>query len=300
LEPTSIPYAAEEAPAKVNLALHVVGQRTDGYHLLESLVSFSADAGDRVSVSSGRASDELVVDGPFAGQVPCGPDNILLRAARFARDRVAAVGLALPPLAIRLEKRLPVAAGIGGGSADAAALLRIIGTAIPAAGEALAADCVALGADVPMCLSGRPALVTGVGEHVEPVARMPELPILLVNPGIAVATPDVFRALVDRNNPKLPPLPPGGFSDVAALAAWLAATRNDLEAPAALIAPSIDQVTAELRAAGAAFARVSGSGATVFGLFADRPSLHRARSLLEAAYPRWWVSNPPSTELTAA
>nr|WP_203565917.1 4-(cytidine 5'-diphospho)-2-C-methyl-D-erythritol kinase [Aurantimonas aggregata] len=296
----ALPAAAGDAPAKVNLALHVVGQRTDGYHRLESLVTFVAEARDRVSVTPGGDDDTIVVEGPFAASVPDGADNILLQAARFARARVAAFGLALPPLAIHLDKRLPVAAGIGGGSADAAALLRIISNACPVASAEIAADAVTLGADVPMCLTGRPALVSGIGEHVEALAPLPDLPILLVNPGVAVATPAVFRALASRDNAKLPLLPPDGFRDAVALAAWLGQTRNDLAAPATTIAPAIAEVTDALRAAGALFARVSGSGATVFGLFADRPSLHRARLGLKAAYPSWWVSDPADTELTTA
>ncbi|MBB4002940.1 4-(cytidine 5'-diphospho)-2-C-methyl-D-erythritol kinase [Aurantimonas endophytica] len=300
MTPAAIRDAADDAPAKVNLALHVVGQRPDGYHLIESLVTFVAGVADRVSVTPGGDADTLVVEGRFAASVPGGAGNILLQATAFARDRIAALGLTLPPLAIRLDKRLPVAAGIGGGSADAAALLRIIVDACPAARAVIAAEAVTLGADVPMCLAGRPALVSGIGEHVEALAPLPDLPILLVNPGVAVATPAVFRALASRNNPKLPPLPPEGFRNAVGLAEWLGETRNDLAAPAITIAPGIDRVTAELRATGALFARMSGSGATVFGLFADRSSLRRAGRGLKAAYPSWWVSDPADTELTAA
>lgn len=300
MTPLAIRHASADAPAKVNLALHVVGRRSDNYHLLDSLVCFVPEASDVVAIAPGSGADGLVVDGPFAASVPCDAGNILLRAAGFARGRLAELGFALPPLAIRLDKRLPVAAGIGGGSADAAAFLRLMTDAVPAARDVLAADCVTLGADVPMCLAGRPALVSGVGEHVAPVTGLPDLPILLVNPGVAVATPDVFGALTNRENPKLPALPTEGFADPAALADWLRTTRNDLEAPALALAPAIDAVAAELRASGALFARVSGSGATVFGLFADRALLHRARIALAAAYPQWWVSDPADTELTAA
>ena len=296
----AISHASADAPAKVNLALHVVGQRSDGYHLLESLGCFVPEASDRVSVKPGRAADQLLVDGRFAAAVPCDAGNTLLRAAGFARARLAEFGHALPPLAIRLDKRLPVAAGIGGGSADAAAFLRLMMDAVPSAREALGAGSVALGADVPMCVAGCPAVVSGIGDDIVPVTGLPDLPILLVNPGVPVATPDAFRALTNRENPKLPPLPPEGFANAAALAGWLGATRNDLEAPAVVIAPAIDAVAAELRASRALFARVSGSGATVFGLFADRASLHRARLALKAAYPQWWVSDPADTELTAA
>ncbi|KKN86458.1 hypothetical protein LCGC14_0268570 [marine sediment metagenome] len=293
LPPLAIPPTRLLAQAKINLALHVVGRRADGYHCLESLVVFAADTGDSITVApSPDAEDRLEVGGPFAVDVPVGADNILLRAASFARTLLAERDLALPPLAIHLDKRLPVAAGIGGGSADAAALLRMIADRVPDAARRLTHESIALGADVPMCLDGRAALVTGIGETVSPLAVLPPLPLLMVNPREPVSTAAVFAKLPRCDNPALPPLPPGGFPDIAALATWLSQTRNDLEPTAVDMVPTIDAVRERLIAEGARFARMSGSGATVFGLFEDAGHMRRARSRIKAAYPEWWVSGP--------
>ncbi|HEY9057820.1 MAG TPA: 4-(cytidine 5'-diphospho)-2-C-methyl-D-erythritol kinase [Aurantimonas sp.] len=291
MPPLAIPPTRLLAPAKINLALHVVDRRADGYHCLESLVVFAADTGDRVTVApASAAQDRLEVGGPFAAFVPAGADNILLRAASFARTVLAERDLALPPLAIHLDKRLPVAAGIGGGSADAAALLRMIADRAPDAAKRLARESIALGADVPMCLDGRPALISGIGETVSPLTGLPSLPLIMVNPRAPVSTAAVFARLPRRDNPPLPPLPPGGFPDIAALATWLSRTRNDLEPTAVDMVPAIATVRRRLIAEGARFARMSGSGATVFGLFEDEDHMRRARSRIEAACPGWWVS----------
>lgn len=291
MPPLAIPTTRLLAPAKINLALHVVGSRADGYHCLESLVVFATDAGDRITIAPSPATeDRLEVGGPFAADVPAGADNILLRAARLARTVLAEETLALPPLAIHLDKQLPVAAGIGGGSADAAALLRMIADRVPDAAERLARESIALGADVPMCLDGRAALITGIGETVSPLAVLPSLPLLMVNPRAPVSTAAVFARLPRCDNPPLPPLPPGGFPDIAALAAWLSQTRNDLEPTAVDMVPAIGAVGERLLSQGARFARMSGSGATVFGLFEDEDQMRRARSRIKAASPDWWVS----------
>lgn len=291
MPPLTIPPTRLLAPAKINLALHVVGRRADGYHCLESLVVFAADAGDRITVApSPDAEDRLAVSGPFAADVPAGADNILLRAARLARTVLAERNVALPPLAIHLDKRLPVAAGIGGGSADAAVLLRVIAELAPDAAERLTCESIALGADVPMCLDGRAALITGIGETVSPLAVLPQLPLLMVNPRAPVSTAAVFARLPRCDNPALPPLPPGGFPDIAALARWLSQTRNDLEPTAVDMVPTIDAVRERLLSQGARFARMSGSGATVFGLFEDAEHTRWARNRIEAACPDWWVS----------
>ena len=265
----------EFAPAKINLCLHVTGQRADGYHLLDSLVAF-ADVGDRISCApSDRLT--LTITGPQAGNLPVTDDNLVLRAAR-------AMGVAA---AITLEKHLPVASGIGGGSADAAATLRALarmtGTALPDAAAMLA-----LGADVPVCLSGQPLRMQGVGEVLTPLPPLPDTHILLVNPRVAVATPAVFRALPCKVNPALPEVP--AFASVTALANWLAVQRNDLEAPAISLAPQIAAVKAALAAqAGCLLARMSGSGATCFGLFAEAPLAKAAAIAIRAAHPDWWV-----------
>ncbi len=201
----------------------------------------------------------------------------------------------LSPLSIRLTKHLPHAAGIGGGSADAGALLSWIATRHPALGSLLKARCVSLGADVPMCLAGQAAVVRGIGERSERLTALPSLPLLLVNPGVPVSTPAVFATLERRDNPPLP-LPPGtGFSDLGALTDYLAATRNDLEPPARALAPAIAESLAAMEGNGARFARMSGSGATVIGLFDDDEGAAAAARTISRAHPDWWVS---ATRLT--
>jgi 4-diphosphocytidyl-2-C-methyl-D-erythritol kinase len=264
------------APAKVNLALHVTGRRADGYHLLDSLVVF-ASVGDRVAVTPAPEL-RLTIDGPMAGALTVGPDNLVLRAARFlGEERVA----------ITLTKRLPVASGIGGGSADAAATIRAIcrlrGRAVPEA--ALTAP---LGADVPACLIGRPLRMQGIGERVEPLPGLPPAHIVLANPGVSLTTPAVFGALRRRDGAPLPPLPP--VADVAGLARYLAACRNDLEDAACALEPVIGKVIAALGdQPGCLLARMSGSGATCFGLFADRTAATAAAAALRHRQRGWWV-----------
>lgn len=247
------PELVEHAPAKLNLALHVVGRRADGYHLLDSLVGF-AGVGDEVRLSPGPLS--LRIEGPFAGGLNADDDNLCLRAARLAGAAAA----------IRLTKNLPVSSGIGGGSADAAAVLRGLarmGYPLPDVPETL-------GADVPVCLLSGAARMQGVGEVVTPLPALPPVPLVLVNPGIGVSTPRVFAAMRCRDNPPLPKIP--AFRALADLVGWLTGTRNDLERPARGIVPVIGQVLDALAATGAGFARMSGSGATCFGLY-DRPAL---------------------------
>lgn len=261
-EPTpTAPSLSEPAPAKLNLALHVTGRRADGYHLLDSLVCFAA-VGDSVALTPGPLS--LSIEGPFAAGLGAGPDNLCLRAARLAGAQAA----------IRLTKRLPIASGIGGGSADAAAVLR----ALARMGHPLPPHTEDLGADVPVCLASVPARMSGIGEVVTPTGPLPRLHLVLVNPGVAVATPAIFAGLDRRDNPPMPPLPP--LRDAAALIAWLRGTRNDLQAPAIAAAPVIAQVLAALEGQGAGLARMSGSGATCFGIFADAPGAARAAATL--------------------
>ncbi|MBI1220534.1 MAG: 4-(cytidine 5'-diphospho)-2-C-methyl-D-erythritol kinase [Rhodobacteraceae bacterium] len=275
------PAAVEAfAPAKINLALHVIGQRADSYHLLDSLVVF-ADVGDSLRVQ-GAGALTLEVTGPRAAGVPCDADNLVLRAAHLLAPGQGA--------RITLEKRLPVASGIGGGSADAAAALRALsqlwGRALPAA-----VDVLALGADVPACLDGRPLRMGGIGEHLVPLLPLPPVWLVLANPGVAVATPSVFRALVRRDNAGLPPDPPR-VATAADLAVWLRLTRNDLEAAALTLAPVIGAALRALSAQpGCLLARMSGSGATCFGLFADPLSAAAAARAIGKAEPGWWVAD---------
>lgn len=262
------------APAKINLTLHVTGRRADGYHLIDSLVAF-AEIGDRVTVSPASATS-LMVTGPMTEGVPEGPDNLALRAA-------ALIGV---PAAIRLEKHLPVAAGIGGGSSDAAATLRALAQM---SGRQVPKDVLTLGADMPVCLLARAARMRGIGEEVSPIVAMPPVQAVLVNPGLPVSTAAVFRRLQRPDNPPMPDrLPDWGGADH--LIRWLCAQRNDLEAPALAEQPVIAQVIARLsKTPGCLLARMSGSGATCFGLFAEAETAHSAARVLAADCPAWWI-----------
>jgi 4-diphosphocytidyl-2-C-methyl-D-erythritol kinase len=273
-----------EAPAKVNLTLHVTGKRDDGYHLLDSLVAF-AGIGDTLDFAP---AEELSLElaGPTAGQIPEG-ENIVLKAARL----LAAAAGTHQGAAIRLTKRLPVAAGIGGGSADAAAaikgLIRLWGVVLPA--DSLRKLALAVGADVPVCLAGVPSRMMGVGEVLEPAPALPPAWLVLVNPMVPVHTPAVFKARVGEFS-KADPLtqPP---ADAADLAAQLAARRNDLTPPAIAIEPVIGEVLAAIAAtAQCLLPRMSGSGATCFGLYGAEGPAQAAAAALAAAHPGWWVS----------
>ncbi|PJF10126.1 4-(cytidine 5'-diphospho)-2-C-methyl-D-erythritol kinase [Pseudorhodobacter sp. MZDSW-24AT] len=267
--------ATEFAPAKVNLTLHVTGQRADGYHLLDSLVVF-ADVGDRVSLRHDAALS-LTITGPQAAALPVSDDNLVLRAARLMGGAAA----------ITLDKVLPVASGIGGGSADAAACLRALaqlGRALPTEAEVLR-----LGADVPVCLRGVPLRMQGVGEVLTVLPPLPEAWLVLVNPGVGVATPAVFRGLARKDNPPMPELPP--MAAAPALADFLHQMRNDLEPAAQAVAPVIGAVKAALAAQpGCLLARMSGSGATCFGLFGSAGAAEAAARAVQSAEPGWWVA----------
>ena len=273
----------ELAPAKVNLTLHVTGRRDDGYHLLDSLVVFPA-IGDLLEAEP-AADLSLSLGGPFGADLHAGADNLVLRAAELLRP-----GGGGPGAALRLIKSLPVASGIGGGSADAAASLRLLARlwdrSLPEARSVLG-----LGADVPVCLAGRSCRMRGIGERIEPVA-LPPFWLVLVNPGVPVATGAVFAGLTSRDNAPMPDLPE--FPSVELLAAFLADQRNDLEAPAREVQPRIGTVLDALAALpDCALARMSGSGATCFGLFARDHAALEAAEILRAARPDWWVVAAP-------
>lgn len=263
---------SEPAPAKLNLALHVTGCRGDGYHLLDSLVAFAAH-GDRVTLTPGPA--RLRITGPFAQGLDDGPGNLCLRAARAVDDGAG------HDCTIVLEKNLPVASGVGGGSADAAAVLR----ALARMGHAFPDHPERLGADVPVCLRSAPARMQGVGQILTPLPPLPVVPVVLVNPGVALSTPQVFAALERRDHPALPAIP--RFNDLTGLVGWLVTTRNDLEPPARSLAPVIGTVLQALEATGAAFARMSGSGATCLGLYASAAQAARAADDLQRH--GWWA-----------
>ncbi len=272
---------SEPAPAKINLCLHVTGRRADGYHLLDSLVAF-ARIGDLIEAEPSRTLS-LSIRGPFGHELPVGPDNLVLAAAEAMRP--AGSGAAL-----RLTKRLPVASGIGGGSADAAATLRLLGRmwGVGLPGEAAV---LRMGADVPVCLAGRSCRMTGIGERLAPV-ELPPFWIVLVNPGPKVSTASVFARLSSRRNAGLPEI--AGFSSPGDLVAFLAAQRNDLEEPAIAIAPVIGEVLSALRSGpGCGLARMSGSGATCFGLFAREAEATDAADALRLSRPDWWVAASP-------
>jgi 4-diphosphocytidyl-2-C-methyl-D-erythritol kinase len=279
---------AELARAKINLALHVTGRREDGYHLLDSLVVFAREgAADRLTFEP--AEDiHLVVSGPFAPLVPLTEDNIVLRAAaalRGAHGASRALGAR-----IGLEKNLPVAAGIGGGSADAAATLRglcrLWALAPPADG--LAALALSLGADVPVCLASETARMRGIGGELDPIAGWPEAALVLVNPLVPVVTGEVFRHLAAKNNPPLGDVP-ARLGSARDLAAFLRSTRNDLEPPARLVAPVIGDVLDWLGSRpGCLLARMSGAGATCFGLIADNAEARDAHATLRRERPGGW------------
>jgi 4-diphosphocytidyl-2-C-methyl-D-erythritol kinase len=272
------------APAKINLYLHVVGRRPDGYHLLDSLVVF-AEIGDVVTVEP-AATLSMRIDGPFAGKLAADDDNLVLRAARGLRDLTGAAEGAR----ITLTKNLPVASGIGGGSADAAATLRALSAlwAVSPDRAALAQLALRLGADVPVCLDGKPSFIGGIGEEIASAGAVPQAHLLLVNPGVATPTPAVFRARnAGFSQPARWIAPPG---DVHALAEALKARRNDLTDAAIIVTPAIREV---LNAIGntrdCLISRLSGSGATCFGLYAQAEAAEAARAEILAAYPAWWA-----------
>jgi 4-diphosphocytidyl-2-C-methyl-D-erythritol kinase len=276
------------APAKLNLTLQVVGRRADGYHLLDSLVAFT-EYGDTVAAEPAPRL-ELVRDGPFAGRID-GPDerNLVLRAARALADWA---GMA-PAARLTLTKRLPVASGIGGGSSDAAATLLALAALwrLDPTPEQLAAIGLGLGADLPVCLAGRPTRLRGIGEILTPAPDLPAAPVVLVNPGIGLATPPVFKA---RRGPfSAGPGEPGALAatppDAAALAAALARHGNDLTPPATLLMPAIADILAALGSEpNCLLARMSGSGATCFALFPTDSDAAAAAASLARTRPEWW------------
>ena len=288
-----MPVLSDQARAKVNLTLRVNGRRADGYHDLESVVAF-ADCADRLTLSPGPDLD-LKMSGPLAQACGDTSDNLVLKAARLLAERIPNMKAG----SFSLDKALPVAAGIGGGSADAAAALRLLaqlnGLAIDDPRVIEVAQLT--GADVPVCINSLGCVMSGVGETLEPLS-LPTMPCVMVNPGVPVATKDVFKALGLRNGELLV-----GATDVflqdrwpdakSSLEDWveaLAASSNDLEAPAMRVQPVIGQVIAALNATnGAWLARMSGSGATCFAIYENTAEAGRAAEKLRRDHPGWWV-----------
>ncbi|WP_338549256.1 4-(cytidine 5'-diphospho)-2-C-methyl-D-erythritol kinase [Roseovarius phycicola] len=262
------------APAKVNLTLHVTGRRDDGYHLLDSIVVF-ADVGDRLRITP-TPKTILRISGPLSQGVPTDDSNLVIRAANL-------IGATAE---IELEKHLPNAAGIGGGSSDAGTILRVLrdmtGTPVPDNG-------LSLGADVPVCMHAKAARMRGIGEDVLPLDHLPTLNAVLVNSMVALPTGPVFGNLEMKENPPMPDAIPANL-DAPAFVDWLGQMRNDLEVPAITVEPA---VTATLNALNATqdclLSRMSGSGATCFGLYPDATTAKNAAARLQSNYPNWWI-----------
>ncbi|TBW34432.1 4-(cytidine 5'-diphospho)-2-C-methyl-D-erythritol kinase [Siculibacillus lacustris] len=290
-------WVCEDAPAKINLALAVTGRRADGYHFIDTLVAHGV-AGDTVAARVDGVADAAAdpirgfeVDGRFAAGLDGEADNLVLRAARLLAREAARRGRPTAAVTLRLTKRLPIASGLGGGSSDAAATLRLLDRIwdLGLGRMRLAELAAPLGADLPMCVLGTALRARGIGEATEPVAGLPILSLVLVNPGVAVATPAVFKALTRRDHPPLPQWP-AAWDGVDGVARWLSTTRNDLEAAAIGLAPPIGDGLAALAARpGCLLARMSGSGATCFGLFADPQAAAQAAVAIAAARPSWWA-----------
>ena len=289
-----MPALSDEGRAKVNLTLRVNGRRSDGYHDLESVVAF-ADCADRLTLTPG-AELNLKMSGPLAEACGETSDNLVLKAARLLGERVPGMKAG----SFTLDKVLPVAAGIGGGSADAAAALRLLAklNGLALDDERILEVAELTGADVPVCVASQACVMTGVGETLQPLA-LPKMPCVMVNPGVPVATRDVFDALGLRNGELLV-----GATDVllqdrswpetdASIAEWIEAfveVGNDLEAPAARIQPVITEVLSALgESAGVKLVRMSGSGATCFAIFADDATAQRAAEKIKRAHAAWWV-----------
>ena len=277
------------AAAKINLFLHVGGRLEDGDHGLSSLMVF-ADVGDRLSLRD-AAHLELRVRGPFADHLSAGPENLVLRAARRMSEHLAGEH---PSVEIALEKRIPVAAGLGGGSSDAGAALRLLRSAwAPDLSDHLLEEIAGgLGADGAACLWGRPVVAQGRGERLSSAPLLPQIDAVLVNPGTPVATGEVFARLDTSGRPGDEALPdlPQAFESVAELAGWLRATRNDLQVPAISLVPQIEDVLATLSdEPETLLARMSGSGATCFALCAGDYEAETLAERIEALRPEWWV-----------
>jgi 4-diphosphocytidyl-2-C-methyl-D-erythritol kinase len=273
-----MPPNFEIAYAKINLTLHVRRRRDDGYHELESLVAF-LNYGDEIEIQS-APSDSLTVEGEFSRSVGNEPDNLVIRALQWARE---ADNPDIPPLAIRLVKHLPVAAGLGGGSADAAALLRLLAHQGLFSGlNDLRAETAVLGADVPACIVSKPLIMRGIGEQIAWVADQSLAPLsaVLVNPGVPLSAGPVFKAWdqIDR----------GGLHSGDALGIALSG-RNDLQPPAIALCPIIGDVLVMLEATGPIVARMSGSGATCFALYDDAEKASAAAASIMGQKPAWWI-----------
>lgn len=273
------------APAKINLALHVIGQRDDGYHLLDTLVVFT-ELGDELVLSApdNLTEDRLVISGPFANGLSSDGDNLILRAVTLLREVLASQGIAAPSVHIKLQKNLPVSSGIGGGSADAAATLRGLKKLWNFHFDDAVLDIAKrLGADVPMCLQSCNLRACGVGDEIAVMDGGRNFHLLLVNPGVSIATMDIFNSLMSKNNSGMEL---SHFPSAEALSG----TRNDLQEPAISHAPIIQNVLETIAGLPQIqFTRMSGSGATCFGIFETAEAAESAKITLANQHPDWWV-----------
>jgi 4-diphosphocytidyl-2-C-methyl-D-erythritol kinase len=272
------------APAKINLFLHVGDERANGYHELQSIMAF-ADVGDELAIEPASALT-LAVEGPFAGGLKAEPDNIVLKAARALAARAGVAAAAR----ITLVKNLPVASGIGGGSTDAAAALRGLSKLwrVNLTEADLQEIAISLGSDVPVCLKGRPCWVEGAGEKLTIIPMFPLLHAVLVNPGVAVSTAEAYRTVQTKSGTGHEH--PATFRDANALVGFLETARNDLEEPAIRLAPIVREVMASLcEEQSTLLARMSGSGATCFGLYGSPEAAREVAMKVSQAHPQWWV-----------
>ncbi len=285
----------QKANAKINLALHVTSKRADGYHLLDSLVCF-VEYGDDLSLSPIRDTGKLVelgINGEFADDLSNCDDNLVTKAARALARTLSNKGISCPPAKINLQKNLPVASGIGGGSADAAAALNLLHEYWGNLPIDLAKLAISIGADVPMCLDNTPKRVQGIGEKISPFHQldphMPPMPIVLINCGEKISTPQVFNNLANKNQQPIAMNNVGKLSDVGMVADFLQTTRNDLQPVAVRHAPAIALVLNRFEESkGCLLARMTGSGATCFGLFDTNANADKARASIAKTHPDWW------------
>lgn len=276
----------EDAPAKINLALHILGRRADGYHNLDTVVVF-ADLADRLKIIDSGEGDDLTIDGPFASALTSNPrpaDNLVHRAeaAATAKSRSRAT------TRLHLTKNIPVGAGLGGGSADAAAVLRLLARRFGLSPSDTTALARSLGADVPMCLASVPLRATGIGDRLNEI-DMPALPIVLVFPGVSVSTASVFGRLQNPCDPPLP-TPPSRFRSAEDVVDWLDLTHNGLENAALREAPAINEALSSLRGEhGSLVARMTGSGSACFSVFTTTAAAESAAMAIQRSQPEWWV-----------
>lgn len=264
------------AHAKINLALYVTGQRDDGYHLLDSIVGFT-EFGDKITVltaTAGQSEHSLEINGPFSGELEADDDNLVLKAVQIYSEKVVAEGGTCFPVHIQLEKNLPLASGIGGGSADAAATLLTLQEIWESRIDPkMVAN--SIGADVAMCLHSKPLRARGIGDDITLLPDVDPMHMVLVNPKIEVSTPTIFKTLVHKNNPEISET---NLTDM----------RNDLQQSAIGISPVISAVLQALETENPVFARMSGSGATCFGIFKTADAAQQAKTHIANAHPDWW------------